>query len=229
MIEKWVRPKSSSESYKKTQEQAVQDFLKGNQLIDLLEQGDFSLVHYHGLLRSIFHQVYFSSTSFAMAGAMSSTSSPAVRTYLLHHAEEEMNHWQWILEDLQSTGFKGTDPRSEHPTWAAQAYLSYGVYLSLFNPVGRLAMAQVLEGISGAFGTAYGMKALQSLKIKKEQAKFFLMHGELDQGHSHDIDEVLKKENLTPEQWSELEHVARTTARLYKNIYNDSVEPCLAR
>lgn len=226
LSEKWNRPKSSLQGYQKVQSEAVQDFLKGNKIIELLETNSFSAKHYHCLLTSIFHQVYFSSTSFAIAGAMASNTSVNVRTYLMHHAEEEMNHWQWIIEDLQSTGFQGADPRSEHPTWAAQGYLSYGVYLSMFNPIGRLAMAQVLEGISGSFGTSYGMKALQSLKIKKEQAKFFLMHGELDQGHAQDIDEVLKNENLTPEQWSELEHVARTTAQLYKNIYNHSVERC---
>lgn len=164
-----------------------------------------------------------------MAGAMSSLTSPAVRTYLMHHAEEEMMHWQWIIDDLNSTGFKGPDPRTQHPNWSAQAYLSYGVYLALFNPVGRLAMAQVLEGISGGFGTTYGMKALQSLKITKDQAKFFLVHGELDQGHSAEIDDVLKNENLSPEQWADMEHVARTTSRLYRNIYNESIDLCLAR
>lgn len=222
--EKWQRPKSSFESFLKTQESAVKDFLKDNRVIEKIEANAFSIDSYHSLLRSIFHQVYFSSTSFGLAGAMSSLVSPPVRTYLLHHAEEEMNHWTWILQDLKSTGFKGVDPRSEHTNWAAQAYLSYGVYLALFNPLGRLAMAQVLEGISGTFGTSYGMKALMQLKLKKEQAQFFLVHGELDQGHAADINDVLKNENLTPEQWADMENVARVTSQLYKNIYNFSME-----
>lgn len=222
--EKWVRPKSSFENYQKCQADAVTSFLKGNKVIDAIEKNQFSINSYHQLLKSIFHQVYFSSTSFALAGAMASLTSPPVRTYLLHHAEEEMNHWTWILGDLQSTGYKGADPRSEHPNWASQAYLSYGVYLSMFNPIGRLAMAQVLEGISGTFGSNYGMKGLQQLKLKKEQAQFFLVHGELDQGHAADINQVLQRENLTPEQWAEMEHIACTTSYLYKNIYNFSVE-----
>jgi hypothetical protein len=222
--QQWIRPKSSAQSYQKASQNAVQDFLKGNRVIETISAGQFKMNHYHALLKAIFHQVYFSSTSFAMAGAMASNTSVHVRTYLLHHAEEEMNHWMWILEDLQATGYNGPDPRSDHPNWASQAYLSYGVYLSIFNPIGRLAMAQVLEGISGTFGTTYGMKGLQSLGISKEQAKFFLLHGELDQGHSHDIDEVLNLESLSAEQWAELEHVARTTSQLYKNIYNFAME-----
>lgn len=222
--EKWQRPKSSFDSFLKVQSEAVTSFLKDNRVIEKIESNAFTLDHYHSLLRSVFHQVYFSSTSFGMAGAMSSLISPPSRTYLLHHAEEEMSHWTWILQDLQATGYKGADPRSEHPNWAAQSYLSYGVYLALFNPLGRLAMAQVLEGISGTFGTSYGMKALMQLKLKKEQAQFFLVHGELDQGHAADINDVLKKEDLTPEQWADMEHIARVTSQLYKNIYNFSME-----
>jgi hypothetical protein len=154
---------------------------------------------------------------------MASLTSPPLRTYLFHHAEEEKNHWVWILEDLESTGYKGKDPRGDFPNWAAQAYLSYGVYLSFFNPLARLAMANVLEGISGQFGLKYGAKALGILKLKKEQAKFFLAHGELDQGHTQDILDILKKEDVSSEQWAELIHVAETTAHLYKNIYNSSI------
>ena len=155
---------------------------------------------------------------------MSANSSSTISRYLLHHADEEMDHWQWILEDLKSTGYKGRDPREEHPTWAAQSYLSYGVYLSFFNPTGRLAMAQVLEGISAQFGLNYGAKALHCLKIPKEHAKFFMLHGELDQSHAREIGALLQDESLSPEMWSELEHTARTTAVLYRNIYNLSVE-----
>jgi hypothetical protein len=223
VTEKWKRPKSTLTNYSKTQEQAVTDFTQDNQVIMLLETGKFILKNYHALLKAIFHQVYFSSTSFAMAGAMSAHASVAARQYLLHHAEEEMNHWQWILEDLKSTGYKGADPREEHPNWAAQAYLSYGVYLSMFKPIGRLAMAQVLEGISAKFGGFYGSKLIQSLNLTNDSAKFFLIHGELDQGHTADIGSLLQKENLSAEDWSEMEHIAHTTATLYKNIYNLSV------
>lgn len=216
----WNRPEGSFDQYLSSQKEALGHFLHGNLVIKAIENKEFSLRHYHSLLKAIFHQVYFSSTSFALAGAMSSLNSVQARSYLLHHAEEEMNHWTWILEDLQSTGYKGRDPREEHANWAAQAYLSYGVHLSIFNPIGRLAMAQVLEGISGDFGLKYGFVALQTLNLKKEQAKFFLVHGELDQGHSQEVAEVLAQENLSPKAWGELIHVAKTTSHLYKNIYN---------
>lgn len=222
--EKWARPQSSFQKYRETAHESIAGFLEGNAVISMIEKGDFGMQNYHSLLKAVFHQVYFSSTSFAMAGAMASLQSVPIRTYLMHHAEEEMNHWIWILEDLKSTGYTGPDPRTEFPNWAAQAYLSYGVQLAMFKPVGRLAMAQVLEGISGNFGIKYGMKALGDLKLKKEQAKFFLVHGELDQGHAQEIDQVLEQAGLNSEEWAELENIARVTSRLYKNLYNYSFE-----
>jgi hypothetical protein len=218
--EKVARPSSTFESYEKTVGASILNFTIENQIVHKITNGEFRVPHYHGLLLSIFHQVYFSSTSFALAGAMASNISTPVRSYLIHHAEEEKDHWMWILEDLKSTGYSGPDPRSTFPNWASQAYLSYGTYLSFFNPIGRLAMANVLEGISGQFGTKHGLAGLKSLGLQKEQAKFFLSHGELDQGHTMDIIEVLKNEKMSGEQWAELEHVARTTSQLYKNIYN---------
>lgn len=222
--ENWKRPQSNLKSYQGTQETAVQSFLKDNRVTELIESGKFSIKHYHSLLYSVFHQVYMSSSSFAISGGRLAYTSVPARGYLLHHAEEEMDHWQWILEDLESTGYEGPDPRNEFPVWPAQAYLSFGIYISMFKPIGRLAMAQVLEGISGEFGLKYGGKAIQQLKINKDQAKFFLIHGELDQGHTADIASILEKEELSPQDWAEMEHIARTTAQLYKNIYNYSVE-----
>ena len=222
-ISKFETPVSSYEGYVASVNSAVKSFLDGNLITEALEKGEFAMANYHALLRTIFHQVYFSSTSFSLGGAMSSRLSEPVRAYLMHHAEEEKDHWRWILNDLKATGYSGPDPVREFPNWAAQAYLSYGVFLALFNPFGRLAMAQVLEGISGTFGTKYGMRAAEILKLNKDQMQFFLAHGELDQGHSAEIADVIARESLTPAQWAELGHVAETTAHLYRQLYNFSV------
>lgn len=218
---KFPRPQSSREEYINTVEQAISDFSKENRVFEKIQTKSFLISDYHRLLTSIFHQVFYSSTSFAIAGGMLTQTNLRARDYLFHHAEEEKDHWIWILQDLESTGYKGEDPRAGFPNHAAQAYLSYGVYLSVMNPLGRLAMANVLEGISARYGLNTGKSVMGNLGITKEQAKFFILHGELDQGHSQDIVDVLSSsEGIRPEEWSELSHIARTTSQLYKNIYN---------
>lgn len=200
--------------------QCISDFIKDNPLVSQIEKKSLNIQTYHKLLVNIFHQVYNSSGSFALAGSMCNTSQILAREYLFHHAEEEMTHWQWILEDLKSTGYKGEDPRNLPPSVDATAYLSYGYYLALKNPIGRLAMALVLEGISGTFGLKYGRIVLEQLKLKPDQAKFFLAHGELDQGHEKDILKVLSQSKLSEQDYAQLTVVAQNTVALYKRLYS---------
>ena len=211
-------------SFEKIISSSIGNFIQDNPMVSMIETKNLSISIYHKLLINIFHQVYNSSGSFALAGSMCSTSQLKAREYLFHHAEEEMTHWQWILEDLKSTGYQGEDPRDLPPSVDASAYFSYGYYLALKFPVGRLAMALVLEGISGAFGLKYGRVVLEQLKLRPEQAKFFLAHGELDQGHEKDIMKVLSVSNLSESDFAQMSNIATTTVALYKRLYSFSLE-----
>lgn len=213
--------KSTFSDFEIIANKAINDFVLENKVITAIESNTFNIKMYHSLLNNIFHQVYNSSGSFALAGSMCNTSQVKEREYLFHHAEEEMTHWQWILNDLKETNYTGLDPRDCFPQPSTSAYLSYAYYLSLKFPLGRLAMAYVLEGISGTFGLKYGAVVLRSLKLQPNQAQFFMAHGELDQGHEKDILQILSNSNLTPSEIAHLANVAQTTSALYKRIYND--------
>ena len=213
---------STFSEFENTAKQAISGFVVDNRIIAAIETGKFDIKMYHHLLSGIFHQVFNSSGSFALAGSMCNTSQIVEREYLFHHAEEEMTQWQWILSDLSTTGQVGADPRDTLPSASTAAYFSYAYYLALKFPIGRLAMALVLEGISGTFGLKYGAQVLKTLNLKPAQAQFFLAHGELDQGHEVDILKVLSRSNLNSQELAQLSHVATTTAELYKRIYNDA-------
>lgn len=208
----------------KCYEKALSTFLDGNKPIDLLKSNQLKIKDYHGILLSIFHQVYMGATSLALAGSMVDSKMFEVREYLFHHAEEEMGHWKWILDDLEATGYTGKDPRTLFPKTSTQAYLSYAMFLANKFPLGRLAMAMVLEGVSAKFGSLYGMDLVKNLNLKKNQVTFFLSHGELDQGHTEDIAQVMKGLPISGNDWAYLCHVTHCTATLYKNIYNSFSE-----
>ncbi|MFN8236640.1 MAG: iron-containing redox enzyme family protein [Chitinophagales bacterium] len=143
-----------------------------------------------------------------------------VREYFFHHAEEEQDHWKWIIQNLYDTGYKGSDPRILFPQIPTQAYLSFAMYLAHKQPVARLAMGYILEGVSGELGVQYGNKAAQLLGLNKEQMSFFILHGELDQGHSHDILDILENAPLSGYDWAWCEYAAKCTVELYKAMYN---------
>jgi len=84
-------------------------------------------------------------------------------------------------------------------------------------------MGYVLEGISGAYGVEYGSRMAEQLKLSKQQLSFFLVHGELDKGHSHDVLEVLEDAPLTPYEWAWCEYAAECTLSLYTALYNHSI------
>ncbi|MGZ3778305.1 MAG: iron-containing redox enzyme family protein [Mucilaginibacter sp.] len=213
-------PESNYESFEKTAKTCVDEFSNDNAIIALIDREELRLTHLHKLLNTLFHQVYMSSTSFALAGAMCDTRYFKIREYLLHHAEEEQDHWKWIIQNLNDTRFTGPDPREVFPSLATQSYISFAMFLAHKHPAARLAMGFVLEGLSGQLGVEYGQKAAIQLKLTREQMSFFVLHGELDKGHSQDILDVLKDAPLTPYEWAYCEYAAKCTVTLYRNMYN---------
>lgn len=206
-------------------EKAIQGFEKDNLFIDKIDANELGIEYYHRILLGVFHQVFRSSSSFALASASLGERNQIAKDYLLHHAEEEKTHWVWILNDLAGTGYKGPDPRTLHPHYTTQGYFSYAMFLGSHFPMGRLCMAAVLEGISGSLGPKYGPRVMTLLKIKPEFMQFFKSHGELDQGHTQEVLEVIRKTELTDYEYWMMMGVAQNTAELYKSIYNAAVSP----
>jgi len=214
-------PKSSFDNFSKTVSSIASEFVEGNEIMRLIDSGEITMDHFHNLLVTIFHQVYVAgSTTLALGGVMTDNRYSRFREYFFHHAEEEQNHWKWVIQNLRDTGYTGPDPREMFPPYPTQAYLSFAMHFALKYPQESLAIAYVLEGISGQLAVNYGSKAASILNLTKETMSFFLLHGELDEGHEADILEMLKNADFTPHQWAIAEYAAKTTLYFYKEMYN---------
>lgn len=190
-------------------------------LVRRVTDGTVTMTHYHGILTTLFHQTRSSPYSFAKAAANCSWERHAVaKEYLLVHAGEELTHWQWVLDDLDATGYRGPDPRSAFPHITCEAYISFSEKLSERMPIARLATASVLEGIGAAFGGTYGRQLLERLKLTPNQATFFVSHGETDKVHSQQIAEVIAASHLTVEEWSWMTHAANVAGQFYRAMYD---------
>lgn len=216
-------PGSDFETFKARTAELLQDFEQNNKILALIRQKDLTIQHYHALLHTLFHQVYMSSTSFALAGVNIESCMHEVRAYLFSHAEEEQDHWKWIIENLYDSGYAGPDPREGFPPTVTMTYLSFASFLALKHPYARLAMGYVLEGISGTLGEHYGTEAAKQLGLKAEQMSFFIRHGQLDQGHSQDILDVLEHAGLTPYEWAWCVYAAECTQQFYLAMYDHAV------
>ncbi len=211
--------RGSREGFREAVAAAVAAF-PDNEMCRRLDHGALEMGDYHALLLTLFHQTFEGPGTFALAGFHCPTRFEGARKYLVHHAEEEQEHYLWVIDDLRATGYEGPDPRGTFPCPETQAYVAFNVYTATRHPVARLAIAAVLEGIGGRWGTQYGTRLLQALHLQKRQAKFFLAHGELDKGHVEEVFEVIDGCELTPLEWAWMGHAARTAGALYRAMYD---------
>ena len=212
---------SSREHFLTVADAAVAAFPE-NRLCRRLEAGEMSVGDYHALLRMLFHQTFEGPSTFALAAAHCAPRHHRARDYLLAHAEEEKSHWQWVINDLRATGDLGPDPRTQFPAPACAAYVAFNVYTALRQPLARLGIAAVLEGIGAVHGTNYGGKLVRGLRLERAQASFFLSHGALDVGHVADVLAIIEASEPSQAEWEWLCHAARMSGLLYRRMYDEA-------
>lgn len=193
-----------------------------NRICRRLDEGRLEMADYHALLRMLFHQTWEGPATFALAGAHCDPRHERARAYLIHHADEEKLHYQWVINDLRATGDVGPDPRTTLPAPACQAYVAFNWFVATRAPIARLAIAAVLEGISARHGTTYGRRLCEALRLGREQASFFVSHGELDVGHVEEVLAVIDDCELEPREWDWMAHAARTAGVLYRRMYEEA-------
>jgi hypothetical protein len=189
-------------------------------LLQRVNAGQVNMQHYHAILSTLFHQTYSGPYTFARAAVNCDWRHEVAKEYLLRHAEEERTHWRWVLDDLKATGYSGPDLRKEPPHHTTQAYIGLNYYIAEEIPIARLAIAAVLEGIGAALGGKYGRVMLQTLKLQKSQASFFLSHAETDVVHTAELSDVIAASQLTDDEWQWMNHAAETAGRFYRAMYD---------
>jgi hypothetical protein len=207
------------ETYYLAKSNAIEAFPQSLMISHVID-GSVRLEHYQTLLLTLFHQTRSSPYTFATAASNCMWRHRTAKEYLLRHALEESNHWEWILDDLKSIGYQATDPQNLFPHVSCEAYIGFNERIANRFPIARLAIAAVLEGIGAEHGGNYGRKLLQALKLAPRNCTFFLSHAETDKEHSVEIDNLLKNCDLDPGEWAWMAHAAETAGKLYRAMYD---------
>jgi hypothetical protein len=209
----------SFDSYLTAKDNAIRMF-PDNRMVCQALSGKATIQHYQTLLLTLFHQTRSGPYTFSMAASNCSWRNRIAKEYLLRHALEEANHWGWILDDLKSVGYTAEDPRQLFPHPSCEAYVSFNERVAAHFPVARLAIAGVLEGIGATHGGNYGRKLIKALSLEPKNCTFFLSHAETDKEHSAEIDELIRKCDLSDEEWAWMAHAAKTAGLLYRAMYD---------
>lgn len=143
-------------------------------------------------------------------------------TYLEEHIPEERHHDEWLLDDLESIGVARDSVLRQVPSATVAELVGAQYYWMLhYHPVTVLGYIAVLEGYPPsdalidelAGRTGYPESAFRTLRL----------HGELDQGHGDELDALLDRLVLTPEQSAAVGLSAMTTVDLYTQALHDVV------
>ena len=167
------------------------------------------LFHIYSVIRAT---VPLMQTACRRAGELSAADQVAagVAEYLAHHIPEELHHDEWLLDDIVALGAsrEAVVRRIPSPAAAAMAGSLY-YWVNHAHPVAWMGYAAVVEGHPPS--ESYLEEVQRRTGIPAAGFRTYLKHARLDPHHSRDMDEVIDRLPLTPEQSSLLGVVAFQT------------------
>ena len=148
--------------------------------------------------------------------------SAALAEYLAEHEDEERDHDEWLLDDLEVLGRERAAilARPPSPTVAAAVGAQY-YWILHYHPVALLGYIAVLEGYPPSpelvddliARTGHPPEAFRTLRA----------HAELDPGHRQELDELLDRLPLTREQSEAVGLSALASARAMARAFDEIV------
>jgi hypothetical protein len=147
----------------------------------------------------------------AAAQANGDPVSTAIAAYLEEHIEEELDHDEWLLDDLEVLGEDRSSILARPPSRTVAAFVGAQYYwIFHYHPVALLGYIAVLEGYPPS--PAMIDELIARTGYPREAFRTVIAHGELDPGHSAELDELLDRLRLTTEQASVMGLSAMSTA-----------------
>ncbi len=116
--------------------------------------------------------------------------------YLTKHIPEETGHDEWVLDDLETLGFRREEvlKRIPPPSAAALAGAQY-YWIRHVHPVALLGFIAVLEGTPP--DVEFFEQTADRIGVPRRAFSNLLLHGKLDPQHRDDLDRALDGLPLT--------------------------------
>ena len=123
----------------------------------------------------------------------------SVARYFEEHIPEELDHDEWLLQDLEVLGYDraGILARPPSPTIAALVGSQY-YWIHHYHPVGLLGYIALFEGYPPT--PAMIDRLVERTGYPRDAFRTMIGHAELDPGHRDELDRLLDALPLTPEQ-----------------------------
>jgi hypothetical protein len=143
--------------------------------------------------------------------------------YFRKHIPEETGHDDWVLDDLETLGFRREDvlKRIPPPSAAALAGAQY-YWIRHVHPVALLGFIAVLEGTPP--DVAFFENLADRIGLPRRAFSNLLLHGKLDPQHRDDLDRALDALPLTETHHSIMGVSAFQTVNLLTRVVDEAVQ-----
>ena len=176
---------------------------------------------YVAYLTNVFHYAQHSARVIALAGSRCVAANPPLAQYLFKHADEELGHEQWALDDLAALGVPAERVHASRPVPACAAMVGYEYYVAGHaNPVGLFGWLYTLEAMGDELGGRIAQAAAPKLGgTGARGVKFLAGHGVADHDHTADLTKMISTHVTAPADQADVNHVADVVGQLYVDMF----------
>lgn len=190
--------------------------LESTPLIRKLNRGQLSVEDYQAFLTNLRQQVVEGACWISRAASNISEDYFELRSTLMTHATTEHRDYRLLEEDFVATGGDVEIIQFARKNVGSEA-LSAWMYhqASKPNPFGLIGAMWIIEGLGAQKASDWGRQILKQLNLPEEAARFLLYHGENDEDHMEEFQEMLAMMPLDDALEEQIVTAAKVTGRLY--------------
>lgn len=192
-----------------------------NRLIQHVKDGTFTRALYVQQLQETFHFVRHTPSYIMTAASRLGERNASLQKRFLRHAQEELGHDQWALQDLAALGVNAESVRYSTPLPHTSALIAYQFYsVEHVNPVGLLGLEYAMEGSTAESAGPLIQRIQALLQIPDEALTFFRRHVQVDAHHAKENVITLAELVTRGEDRAAVLRNARDSYILYAALYD---------
>jgi pyrroloquinoline quinone (PQQ) biosynthesis protein C len=202
---------------------SAREYLLAAPLIHRALAGTITLPEYAAYLCQAYHHVKHTTPLLMATGARLRSEQEWLREAVAEYIGEEVGHQEWILNDIERSGYDKEKARHSQPTAATELMVTYAYdTINRINPLGFFGMVQVLEGTSIRIADAAAAAIQNTLGLPDHAFSYLRSHGALDQDHVKFFEGLMNR-ITDPAEQAQIIHSATLFYRLYGDVFR-SVE-----
>jgi pyrroloquinoline quinone (PQQ) biosynthesis protein C len=161
-------------------------------VLDAVAHG-MSLERYRKLLLELYHIVWHFNPVCAAAASRVPDKLRQVRYFLYEHMQEESEHEQWVMNDLEAVGTSSSTVLAHQPSLDTMALVGYNYWSAdRRDPCSVLGMMYTLEVIASVYGGTFSDAIRSALLLEGDRGVSFISsHATMDAEHMAELRTVL--------------------------------------